>query len=59
MALERIEDGTFGECEICGGSISLKHLEARPVTAKCFDCKEAEERRRRFTNNLVFIVSFL
>ena len=44
LALERIENGTYGECEICGEPISLKRLEARPVTTKCFDCKEAEER---------------
>lgn len=44
LALERVENGTYGLCEICGEPISLKRLEARPVTTKCFDCKEAEER---------------
>ncbi len=42
-ALDRIEDGTYGECEACGGDISLKRLEARPVTTKCIECKEHEE----------------
>nr|WP_320013754.1 TraR/DksA C4-type zinc finger protein [uncultured Desulfobacter sp.] len=44
LALDRIAKGTYGECEICGEPISLKRLEARPVTTKCISCKEAEER---------------
>jgi len=43
-ALKRIEDGTYGYCDICGEEISLKRLEARPVTSKCIACKEAQER---------------
>jgi len=45
QALERIENGTYGMCEECGEPISVKRLEARPVAAKCIDCKENEERR--------------
>lgn len=43
QALERIENGTFGICEECEEEISLKRLQARPVTTKCIDCKENEE----------------
>ncbi|MCL6622050.1 MAG: RNA polymerase-binding protein DksA [Syntrophobacterales bacterium] len=49
-ALERIDEGTYGICEICGGEISLKRLRARPVTTMCIQCKsrmEALERSRR------------
>ena len=46
-ALECIEDGTYGICEICGEDISLKRLEARPVTTKCIQCKMQEERLER------------
>ena len=42
-ALERIEEGTFGECERCGGEISFKRLQARPVTTCCIECKKREE----------------
>ncbi|MBU1053904.1 MAG: RNA polymerase-binding protein DksA [Proteobacteria bacterium] len=42
-ALERIENGTFGICESCGGDISVKRLKARPVTSQCIDCKSKEE----------------
>ena len=43
-ALKRIEDKTYGYCEICGEPISPRRLSARPVTSKCLACKEAEER---------------
>jgi DnaK suppressor protein len=42
-ALERIEDGTYGMCEICGGDISEKRLRARPVTTMCIACKSRME----------------
>lgn len=42
-AIERIENGTYGECETCGENISEKRLEARPVTTFCIECKTEEE----------------
>ncbi|MDR1656029.1 MAG: RNA polymerase-binding protein DksA [Deltaproteobacteria bacterium] len=42
-ALERIEAGEFGICESCGGDISIKRLEARPVTTLCIECKKKSE----------------
>jgi len=42
-ALEKIESGTFGECEECGQQISLKRLRARPVATLCIDCKHEQE----------------
>jgi DnaK suppressor protein len=45
--LERIENGTFGICEVCGDEISEERLEARPVTTLCIDCKtDAEEKEK-------------
>ncbi len=44
-ALNRIQEGTFGECEACGDDIESKRLEARPTTTHCVTCKEDEERR--------------
>jgi DnaK suppressor protein len=49
-ALEKIEDESFGFCEICGEPIDFKRLEARPVTTHCIDCKtsaEEEEKLRK------------
>ena len=42
-ALERIENKTFGICEVCEEPISLERLKARPVTTQCIDCKKREE----------------
>lgn len=44
QALERIENNTYGICELCEEDISIRRLEARPVTTKCIHCKEKEER---------------
>lgn len=37
-ALERIEEGTFGTCDECGGKIAEARLEALPYTPYCIDC---------------------
>lgn len=42
-ALQRIDDGSYGICELCGEDISDKRLEARPVTTCCIECKKEEE----------------
>ena len=44
-ALERIDDGTFGICEDCGGEIPLGRLEVMPFAATCRDCKAKQEKR--------------
>ncbi|HZP43859.1 MAG TPA: RNA polymerase-binding protein DksA [Candidatus Binatia bacterium] len=49
-ALGRIEDGSYGKCEECGGDIGIERLRARPVTTLCIECKsmqEAQERKLR------------
>ena len=43
-ALERINLGTFNECEDCGGEIGAARLKARPTATMCIHCKEEEER---------------
>jgi len=47
QALERIKAGEFGECDSCGGDISIKRLQARPVTTQCIECKTAQEQEER------------
>ena len=47
LALKKIEDGTFGVCEICEDPIGKKRLEARPETTLCIKCKEDQEREER------------
>ncbi len=46
-AMARIENGTFGICEICEEEISVKRLEARPVTTMCIRCKEEQEKQEK------------
>ncbi len=46
-AIKRIDDGTFGICDACGGPISEKRLTARPVTTQCIDCKTKEEKMEK------------
>ncbi len=46
-ALQKIEDGVYGECESCGEEIGLKRLEARPVAELCIDCKSEQEKLER------------
>jgi DnaK suppressor protein len=44
VSIGRIDDGTFGICDDCGGPISEKRLLARPVTTQCIDCKTKQEK---------------
>jgi DnaK suppressor protein len=43
-ALERLAEGTFGECIQCGATIGAKRLEALPWTPYCIECQEKIER---------------
>ncbi len=42
-ALEKIEDGTFGACEICNKKINKERLKAVPHARLCIDCQREEE----------------
>jgi DnaK suppressor protein len=37
-ALRKVDDGTYGTCEGCGGPIALERLEALPWAPLCIDC---------------------
>ncbi|QFG20669.1 TraR/DksA family transcriptional regulator [Actinomadura sp. WMMB 499] len=37
-ALRRLDDGTYGVCERCGGAIADGRLQARPSTRTCITC---------------------
>lgn len=47
QALERIDEGTFGECVTCGEDIGAKRMLARPMAQLCIDCKAEEEQLER------------
>lgn len=46
-ALERIDNGTFGVCEMCGEEIGEARLKVRPVTTLCIDCKIEQEKKEK------------
>ena len=46
-AIERIEDGSYGRCEECGGQIPKSRLEAIPYAAQCVRCASQEEEGHR------------
>ncbi len=39
VALRRVDDETYGTCEICGQPIPSARLQARPASVRCVDCK--------------------
>jgi DnaK suppressor protein len=43
MALTKIDNGTYGICEDCGGEIPLIRLEALPFATQCIECKRKAE----------------
>ena len=40
----RLEQGSYGRCEICGGEIPEERLEAMPDTTVCVPCQRTRER---------------
>ena len=44
-AIERMDTGTYGVCESCGGAIGKARLQAFPRVTLCVTCKQREERR--------------
>jgi len=45
-ALERIADGSYGQCVECGQLISKTRLEAVPHARMCIECKQREEENK-------------
>jgi DnaK suppressor protein len=39
-ALARIADGSYGQCEVCGGAIGRDRLRALPAVRRCVTCSE-------------------
>jgi DnaK suppressor protein len=42
-ALQRLGEGTYGECVECGAQIAGRRLRALPFAVRCRDCEEARE----------------
>lgn len=48
-ALDKIRDGSYGECEGCGSDIGYARLSARIIAELCIACKEDEERKENLS----------
>lgn len=43
-ALEKLESGSYGQCDKCGKPLSDGRLDAAPFATLCVDCKRLDER---------------
>jgi DnaK suppressor protein len=50
-ALARIDDGTYGYCQITGEQIGLKRLEIQPTATLCVEAQEMVERAEQGLNH--------
>ena len=48
-ALLRLENGSYGLCEVCGQSIEPRRLEIMPETPLCRDCMSQREKLAKAT----------
>ena len=48
-ALRRLDEGTYGTCEVCGKAIPDERLEAMPATRLCLEHQAEAEREVRFS----------
>jgi len=46
-ALRRMDEGSFGMCQVCEREIAWRRLEALPWTQHCLECQEMIERGTR------------
>ena len=50
-ALKRIEDNTYGYCEVTGKPIGLKRLEARPIATLSIEAQEMHENQEQLNSD--------
>src|SRR3954462_15430536 len=37
-ALAKLDEGTYGTCDVCGKAIAPRRLEVKPESVRCIDC---------------------
>ena len=50
-ALKRIENNTYGYCEVTGKPIGLKRLEARPIATLSIEAQQMHENQEQLSND--------
>ncbi|MFZ5451245.1 MAG: TraR/DksA family transcriptional regulator [Thermodesulfobacteriota bacterium] len=48
-AIQRLENGTYGQCENCGLNIEPRRLEIMPETPLCRNCQQMREKLAKAT----------
>ena len=48
-ALQDIEAGIYGICDLCNEEIPIKRLKAKPMTRHCIDCQTKLENEQKLT----------
>lgn len=52
QALDRIEEGTFGKCTLCGKEIGIERLNALPYAEVCIECSVNKKLRPQIVANI-------
>lgn len=47
LAIKKIENGTYGICEMCEDEISIDRLKAKPQARYCITCREIIEKQKK------------
>ena len=47
QALQDLEDGLYGICDLCEENIPIKRLKANPMARYCIDCQTEMENQQR------------
>ncbi len=42
-ALKRLDEGSYGICDDCGGPIGIERLKAKPSVSLCIECQSKKE----------------
>jgi YteA family regulatory protein len=50
-ALDKINNGKYGKCELCNKKISYERLEALPYSRLCINCEKDREENMEFLKN--------
>jgi len=52
LAIDKIESGSYGRCELCGKTIPLKRLRVLPATRLCRKCAQTYEQNQKMRQHL-------
>lgn len=48
IALRKMEEGTYGNCESCHEEIPIGRIKVKPYAKYCIKCQEIEERKKKY-----------